>query len=63
MKGQLTSQKPAGGSPKQVLGVSWEFSIFYYQLKKIHFKTYMNSCKFIDNKWCFNNKNDFTAIK
>ena len=26
----------------------------------------MNLCKFIDNKWCFNNKNDknvFTAIK
>ena len=23
----------------------------------------MNSCKFIDNKWCFNNKNVFTAIK
>ena len=23
----------------------------------------MNSCKFIDNKWYFNNKNIFTAIK
>ena len=23
----------------------------------------MNSRKFIDNKWCFNNKNAFTAMK
>ena len=23
----------------------------------------MNSCKFTDNKWCFNNENIFTAIK
>ena len=34
MKWQLTSQKPPGGSPKQVLGVNWEFLTFYYQLKK-----------------------------
>ena len=27
------------------------------------FKNYVNSCKFIDNKWFFNNKNVFTAIK
>ena len=24
---------------------------------------YVNSCEFIDNKWCFNNKNVFTAIR
>ena len=23
----------------------------------------MNSCKFIDNKWRFNNKNVFTAVE
>ena len=34
MKWQLTSQKPPGGSSKQVLGVNWEFLTFYYQLKK-----------------------------
>ena len=24
---------------------------------------YVNSCEFLDNKWCFNNKNVFTAIE
>ena len=23
----------------------------------------MNLCEFMDNKWCFNNENVFTAIK
>ena len=50
-----TSQKPPGGSSKQVPSLG-AFNFWLY-------KNYPNSSKFIDNKWCFNNKNVFTAIK
>ena len=32
-------------------------------ISKHYYKKYVNSCKFIDNKCRFNNKNVFTAIK
>ena len=31
--------------------------------KAYKYKNYVNSCKCMDNKWCFNNKNGFTVIK
>ena len=32
-------------------------------ISKHQYQNFMNLCGFMDNKWCFNNKNVFTAIK
>ena len=36
--------------------------LLYKYISEHKYGHYVNSCKFIDNKWSFNNKNVFTAI-
>ena len=72
MKWQLTSQKPPGGSPKQVpsLGVLdfWLQTLNKLLPQKKYIskhkcKNYMSLCKCLDNKWCFNDKNVFNTVR